>query len=52
MKRAPGRAIAPGVWSCVGGHIEPNELNNPLSTCLREVFEETGGVAENIDGSF
>ncbi len=48
MKRATGRKIAPNVWSCVGGHIEAEELNDPLSACLREIFEETGITREHI----
>lgn len=42
MKRAPGKAIAPGVWSGVGGKLEQWELNDPRAACLREVEEETG----------
>lgn len=42
MKRADNRKIAPGVWGGVGGHVEPNELNSPKATCLREIYEETG----------
>ncbi len=41
LKRAPNRRIAPNVWSCVGGHIEAEEMNDPLSACLREISEET-----------
>ena len=41
MKRAENRGIAPGVWSGVGGHIEPNEINDPLAACYREIEEET-----------
>ncbi|MEJ6952186.1 NUDIX domain-containing protein [Natronospora cellulosivora (SeqCode)] len=41
------KKIAPGVWSGVGGHSEPFELNDPLATCYREIFEETG--IEKID---
>jgi 8-oxo-dGTP diphosphatase len=48
MKRSPEKKIAPGVWSCVGGHFEPDELNDPLATCLREAREETGILADRI----
>ena len=48
MKRSPEKAIAPGVWSGVGGKIEQDEMNSPLSACLREVYEETGISSENI----
>jgi 8-oxo-dGTP diphosphatase len=26
----------------VGGHVEPNESNDPKATCLREIYEEAG----------
>jgi 8-oxo-dGTP diphosphatase len=42
MKRADNRKIALGVWSAVGGKLEPYELNDPQAACLREVQEETG----------
>lgn len=48
MKRAMGRKIAPGIWSGIGGHADPEELNSPLSTCLREIFEETGITQNHI----
>ena len=40
MKRADNREIAPGVWSGVGGHMRPNEINDPLSACYREIKEK------------
>ena len=48
MKRAPNRKIAPGIWSCPGGHIEPEEFDDPQSACLRELQEETGITADRI----
>ncbi|MGE5654953.1 MAG: NUDIX domain-containing protein [Bacillota bacterium] len=48
MKRSPERKIAPNVWSCVGGHMEPQELNDPLAACLREIHEETGISQDHI----
>ena len=42
MKRADNRRINPGFWSGVGGHIEPHEINAPLSACYREIEEESG----------
>jgi len=50
MKRAPDRVVAPGVWSAVGGKLEPAELNDPLAACLREIEEETGIPAARIRG--
>jgi 8-oxo-dGTP diphosphatase len=48
MKRSAEKKISPNVWSCVGGHMEQNEINNPLDACLREIWEETGIKKENI----
>jgi 8-oxo-dGTP diphosphatase len=48
MKRSPERKISPNVWSCVGGHMETYELNDPIKTCLREIKEETGITEEYI----
>jgi 8-oxo-dGTP diphosphatase len=48
MKRSKERKIAPNVWSCIGGHMETYELNDPMETCLREIKEETGIAKENI----
>jgi len=42
LHRGLHKELAPGMWSCIGGHMESNELNNPLATCYREVEEETG----------
>jgi 8-oxo-dGTP diphosphatase len=48
MKRAPNRKISPDVWSGVGGKLECDELNDPKAACLREIYEETGITAEQI----
>lgn len=42
MKRALDRRFMPGRWAPVGGHIESEEINNPMKSCLREINEETG----------
>ena len=42
MKRSESRAYIPGYWSGVGGHMEPQEINDPQSACYREIEEETG----------
>ena len=46
MKRSDNNKRMPGFWYGVGGHLEKDELNNPRSACLREIFEETG-INEN-----
>jgi len=42
MKRSPTRTLNPGMWAVVGGHMEPEEINDPYKACLREIEEETG----------
>ncbi|WP_144934990.1 NUDIX domain-containing protein [Paenibacillus sp. 32O-W] len=48
LKRAANRKIAPGLWTGVGGHLEPEEINNPEQACIREIYEETGIVKEEL----
>jgi 8-oxo-dGTP diphosphatase len=51
LKRSENKRIAPGLWACIGGHVEANEYNNPEISCLREISEETGinvGQMENL----
>ena len=48
MKRSPNREIAPNLWSCVGGLMDKNEINDPFEACVREIWEETGISKENI----
>ena len=50
MKRADDRELNPGVWSGIGGKMEPQEINDPMAACLRETQEETGITEENIMG--
>jgi len=45
MKRNMDRELAPGLWSGIGGHIEPDELKNPrkmnhIAAIYREIKEE------------
>jgi len=55
MKRNMDKKIAPGLWSCIGGHLEPEELRNPrkidhISAIYREIKEEAGiSQAEILD---
>lgn len=48
LKRATDRKIAPGLWTGIGGHLEPEEINDPKRACIREIYEETGIVQEEI----
>jgi 8-oxo-dGTP diphosphatase len=49
IKRSNNREIAPGIWSGVGGHMEPHEINKPLLACYREIEEETGITRDKIN---
>ena len=49
MERGLHKKLAPGMWSGIGGFIEPHEINSPMSACYREIEEETGIKAEDID---
>ena len=48
MKRAQDRKLMPGGWAPIGGHVEPEELNDPQRACIREIWEETGLILEDI----
>jgi 8-oxo-dGTP diphosphatase len=48
MKRAIDRKLMPGAWAPIGGHIEPEEINNPMKACLREIEEETGLTTSDL----
>ena len=49
LKRSEHKKIAPGLWSCVGGHVEEGEYKNPEVSCLREIMEETGIAEDQIE---
>jgi len=48
IQRGLHKELAPGVWSCIGGHIEREEHDNPLIACFREIEEETGIAQSSI----
>ena len=48
MKRAETRRFYPGIWGAVGGHLEPVEINEPRTACLREIYEETGLTEDDL----
>jgi len=48
MKRSMNRTLNPGKWAPVGGHLEPNEINDPAGACLREIKEEAGIPPEDV----
>jgi len=49
MKRGSGNPIAPGYWYGVGGHMEPEEINDPYKAICREINEETNIDTDNIE---
>ncbi len=51
MKRADQKGLFGGLWAPVGGHLEPDELNDPRRACLREIEEEIG-LTESDFSSF
>lgn len=48
MYRVGSKAVPPS-WVGVGGHFEPEELNDPEACVLRELREEIGLTAENLE---
>lgn len=42
MRRSMEKALNPGQWAPVGGHMEAQEFERPMEACLREIQEETG----------
>lgn len=48
MERASQRSFIPGVWSGIGGHVEPTEYGDLRSACLREIEEETGLQSQDV----
>lgn len=49
MRRSDSCKIAPGYWYGVGGHIEADEFSQPAAACIREIEEESGLKAEQIE---
>ena len=49
LKRSENKKIAPGLWACIGGHVEADEYINPEISCLREISEETGITVGQVD---
>lgn len=45
-----GSKVVPPSWCGIGGHFEPEELNNAKAAVLRELEEETGLTEKDIDG--
>lgn len=48
IKRSSSRVFNFKFWSGVGGHIEPEEINDPKTAALREIYEESGIAQQEI----
>lgn len=49
MERSSTNKRMPGFWYGVGGHIEPEEINDPFAAILREIYEETELKRDNVE---
>ncbi|MEL7605492.1 NUDIX domain-containing protein [Sedimentibacter saalensis] len=49
MERSETNKRMPGFWYGVGGHVEPEEINDPYSAVIREIYEETGLKDYNVE---
>ncbi|MCH4886115.1 NUDIX domain-containing protein [Acidaminobacter sp. JC074] len=49
QKRERHRLVAGGVYAPVGGHLKDGEYQNPVDGCIREIEEETGLKADQLD---
>ncbi|WP_455615242.1 NUDIX domain-containing protein [Eisenbergiella sp.] len=47
-----GSRVVPPSWCGIGGHFEPDELNDPRKCVLRELKEETGITEADLENMF
>lgn len=49
MKKEASKITDTVFWTGLGGHLEADELNFPKRACVREIFEESGILEEEIE---
>lgn len=49
LRRSPEKRLAPNRWTGVGGRVEPHEWTDLTASALRELDEETGIRAADVD---
>ena len=49
LYRVGSRVVGNSYTGTAGGHMEPEELNNPRACVLRELQEETGLTEQDVD---
>ncbi|MEK4199952.1 NUDIX domain-containing protein [Cytobacillus sp. FSL K6-0265] len=48
LQKPSSHAFLPGKLVPIGGHMEPEEINDPERTIIREVKEETGLILDKL----
>lgn len=48
LQKKSGASLLAGLLVPIGGHIEPDEINDPKNACFREIEEETGLKRQSI----
>ena len=48
LRRSEEKAFAPGLWTGIGGRMEPQDMGNVERAALREIGEETGLSDEEV----
>jgi 8-oxo-dGTP diphosphatase len=49
LQRASHKSFAPGLWTGIGGRVEPDEFDDIPASALREIREETGYQPDDIE---